>query len=124
DSLGPPGGKPQPKEYKSHATPPDEYQRPRRAPQDTYEEMQRANVEAADGAHERLAREENLDFQAKEFADQMERQARIVKELKLPPVEWPMHSQRVQDYFETQVLPLVPKALRGRIRLVAEHYFD
>lgn len=124
DSLGPPGGKPQPKEYKSHATPPDEYQRPRRAPQDTYEEMQRANVEAADGAHERLAREENLDFQAKEFADQMERQARIVKDLKLPPVEWPMHSQRVQDYFETQVLPLVPKALRGRIRLVAEHYFD
>jgi Domain of unknown function (DUF4157) len=124
DSLGAPGGEVQPKELKSYDKPPTDYTPPRYVPSDAYGRMVANNSEATKGLEKMLARQEDRLWKAHEFADQMERQARIARDLGWPPVEWPMHAQVVEDYFTSEVLPLVPRDLREKIRLVPEHFFD
>lgn len=124
DSLGRPGGKVDPTEVKAYDRPPTEYEPPRWLPTDSYEQIVANNRQAAKGLEKALAREEERLWKAHDFADQMERQARIARDLKWPPVKWPMHSQAVEDYFTSEVLPLVPRELRQKIRLVREFFFD
>lgn len=125
DSLGKPGGKVEPIELKAYDNPPTDYTPKRRVPFDSYEQILQNNRDAARGAERVLADEESRLWKARELADQMERQARIAQDRGWPAVKWPMHSERVADYFTTEVLPLVkPAELRNKIRLVAEYYFD
>lgn len=124
DSLGKPGGKVQPLENKAYDKPPDEFVPPTRLPHDTLAQMQQNNRQAVEGLDKLLANEESRLWKARQLADQMERQARISRDLNWPPVEWPMHSRAVDQYFTREVLPLVPKELRNKIRLTEEYFFD
>jgi hypothetical protein len=124
DSLGKPGGKVDPLENKAYDKPPTDFEPPRRPSFDSYDQILRNNRDAAKAAERFLAKEEDRLWKAHELADQMERQARIARDLKWPPVKWPMHSKAVDDYFTREVLPLVSRELRDHIRLVPEYFFD
>jgi hypothetical protein len=124
DQLGKPGGRADPREIKSHEEPPSPKKRAERPSKDTLAEMEKNNRAATRDLEGELRAEQQHEWIAHKFADQMERQARIAKDLNWAPVKWEMNSKAVEQFFTDEVMPLVPKELRGKIQIESAHYFD